>query len=82
PEPEPQPTPTPVPGQPVVPPTVPAKPETPVPAQPASPAAPVGPVVDQLPNTGEASSVTVTVLGASMLMAALALAGKRRRHNI
>ncbi len=82
PEPEPQPTPTPVPGQPVVPPTVPAKPETPVPAQLASPAAPAGPVVDQLPNTGEASSVTVTVLGTSMLMAAFALAGKRRRHNI
>ncbi|MFH0396507.1 GEVED domain-containing protein [Streptococcus sp. A34] len=80
------------PGTPVVPPVAPpTKPERPVspetpevpaqPVQPASPAAPAGPVVDQLPNTGESSSVAVTAIGASMLLAALALAGKRRRQE-
>ncbi|NQP65290.1 YSIRK-type signal peptide-containing protein [Streptococcus suis] len=82
------------PGTPVVPPTkperpvspetpeVPARPEVPAqPVQPANPAAPAGPVVDQLPNTGESSSVAVTAIGASMLLAALALAGKRRRQE-
>ncbi|WP_398585717.1 LPXTG cell wall anchor domain-containing protein, partial [Streptococcus suis] len=34
----------------------------------------------QLPNTGEASS-SATVLGAAMLVAAIALAGKRRRNE-
>ncbi|MGQ7393515.1 mucin-binding protein [Streptococcus suis] len=63
-------------------PEVPARPEVPAqPVQPASPAAPAGPVVDQLPNTGESSSVAVTAIGASMLLAALALAGKRRRQE-
>ncbi|HEM5123547.1 TPA: YSIRK-type signal peptide-containing protein [Streptococcus suis] len=63
-------------------PEVPVIPEVPAqPVQPASPAAPAGPVVDQLPNTGESSSVAVTAIGASMLLAALALAGKRRRNE-
>ncbi|HEM2795365.1 TPA: MucBP domain-containing protein [Streptococcus suis] len=50
--------------------------ETPVKPQPATPAAGQA----QLPNTGEASS-SATVLGAGMLIAALALAGKRRRNE-
>ncbi|MGQ7554333.1 MucBP domain-containing protein [Streptococcus suis] len=49
------------------------------------PQAPVAPTTAkagaaQLPNTGEASSVA-SVLGAAMLVAALALAGKRRRNE-
>ncbi|HFI0361670.1 TPA: MucBP domain-containing protein [Streptococcus suis] len=49
------------------------------------PQAPVAPTttktgVAQLPNTGEASSAA-SVLGAAMLVAALALAGKRRRNE-
>ncbi|HEL1968930.1 TPA: MucBP domain-containing protein [Streptococcus suis] len=49
------------------------------------PQAPVAPTTAkagaaQLPNTGEASS-SATVLGAGMLIAALALAGKRRRNE-
>ncbi|HFR3750461.1 TPA: MucBP domain-containing protein [Streptococcus suis] len=63
---------TPEPGRPV-----PPTPGTPVtPAKPATPAAGQA----QLPNTGEASS-SATVLGAGMLIAALALAGKRRRNE-
>ncbi|MFH0384586.1 YSIRK-type signal peptide-containing protein [Streptococcus sp. A18] len=63
-------------------PEVPARPEVPAkPAQPAQPASPAGPVVDQLPNTGESNSTAVTAIGASMLLAALALAGKRRRQE-
>ncbi|HFI0666389.1 TPA: YSIRK-type signal peptide-containing protein [Streptococcus suis] len=83
------------PGTPVVPPvTPPAKPDRPVspetpevparpevPAKPAQPASPAGPVVDQLPNTGESNSTAATAIGASMLLAALALAGKRRRQE-
>ncbi|HEM6214711.1 TPA: MucBP domain-containing protein [Streptococcus suis] len=49
------------------------------------PQAPVAPTTAkagaaQLPNTGEASS-SATVLGAAMLVAAIALAGKRRRNE-
>ncbi|HEM3167586.1 TPA: MucBP domain-containing protein, partial [Streptococcus suis 92-1400] len=69
---------TPEPGRPV--PPTPGKPGTPVtPVTPAKPATPAAGQA-QLPNTGEASS-SATVLGAGMLIAALALAGKRRRNE-
>ncbi|NQN65513.1 YSIRK-type signal peptide-containing protein [Streptococcus suis] len=53
--------------------------ETPVKPQPATPT-PTADKAKQLPNTGEASS-SATVLGAAMLVAALAIAGKRRRNE-
>ncbi|HFI0285430.1 TPA: MucBP domain-containing protein [Streptococcus suis] len=77
------------PGKPVTPPVTPSVPVTPVtpspvtpvtPATPASPSAPESSVA-QLPSTGETSSSAVAVLGAGMLVAALALAGKRRRNE-
>ncbi|HEM6310564.1 TPA: LPXTG cell wall anchor domain-containing protein, partial [Streptococcus suis] len=68
---------TPEPGRPGTPVTpAPGKPATPAPAKPATPATPVSGKA-QLPNTGEASS-SASILGASMLVAALALVGKRR----
>ncbi|MFM0590520.1 MucBP domain-containing protein [Streptococcus suis] len=53
--------------------------ETPVKPQPATPT-PTADKTKQLPNTGEASS-SAGVLGAAMLVAAIALAGKRRRNE-
>ncbi|WP_449454688.1 MucBP domain-containing protein [Streptococcus suis] len=53
--------------------------ETPVKSQPATPT-PTADKAKQLPNTGEASS-SAGVLGAAMLVAAIALAGKRRRNE-
>ncbi|NQG69588.1 LPXTG cell wall anchor domain-containing protein, partial [Streptococcus suis] len=53
--------------------------ETPVNPQPATPT-PTADKAKQLPNTGEASS-SAGVLGAAMLVAAIALAGKRRRNE-
>ncbi|HEM2786511.1 TPA: MucBP domain-containing protein, partial [Streptococcus suis] len=61
----------------------PGRPVPPTPGTPVTPAKPATPTADkakQLPNTGEASS-SATVLGAGMLIAALALAGKRRRNE-
>ncbi|NQN16985.1 LPXTG cell wall anchor domain-containing protein [Streptococcus suis] len=53
--------------------------ETPVKPQPATPT-PTADKAKQLPNTGEASS-SAGVLGAAMLVSAIALAGKRRRNE-
>ncbi|HEM5469369.1 YSIRK-type signal peptide-containing protein [Streptococcus suis] len=53
--------------------------ETPVKPQPATPT-PTADKAKQLPNTGEASS-SAGVLGAAMMVAAIALAGKRRRNE-
>ncbi|HEM5970086.1 TPA: MucBP domain-containing protein, partial [Streptococcus suis] len=53
--------------------------KTPSAPKPNAPAKASG--VAQLPNTGESSSAVVTALGAGMLIAALALAGKRRRNE-
>ncbi|HFU4377616.1 TPA: LPXTG cell wall anchor domain-containing protein, partial [Streptococcus suis] len=64
----------------------PQAPATPKPQAPAAPATPSAPATTakagaaQLPNTGEASS-SAAVLGAGMLIATLALAGKRRRNE-
>ncbi|MGQ7355056.1 LPXTG cell wall anchor domain-containing protein, partial [Streptococcus suis] len=71
PQPEPQPEPTPDPEP------VPA-PKPPV--APASPA-PVKQTAAQLPNTGESNTAAVSALGAGMLFATLALAGKRRKKD-
>ncbi|MFM0773369.1 YSIRK-type signal peptide-containing protein [Streptococcus suis] len=60
---------------------VPPKPQAPeAPAKPSAPVTTVKAGVAKLPNTGEASS-SATVLGAGMLVAALALVGKRRRKE-
>ncbi|MGC4422048.1 MucBP domain-containing protein, partial [Streptococcus suis] len=75
---------TPEPGRPV--PPTPGKPGTPEPGRPGTPVTPAKPATPtadkakQLPNTGEASS-SAGVLGAAMLVAAIALAGKRRRNE-
>ncbi|HEM2778958.1 TPA: MucBP domain-containing protein, partial [Streptococcus suis] len=64
-------------------PTTPVTPEPGRPGTPVTPAKPATPTADkvkQLPNTGEASS-SAGVLGAAMLVAAIALAGKRRRNE-
>ncbi|TII07780.1 LPXTG cell wall anchor domain-containing protein [Streptococcus suis] len=61
----------------------PGRPVPPTPGTPVTPAKPATPTADkakQLPNTGEASS-SAGVLGAAMLVAAIALAGKRRRNE-
>ncbi|HEM6027881.1 TPA: LPXTG cell wall anchor domain-containing protein, partial [Streptococcus suis] len=56
----------------------PGRPGTPV--TPAKPATPTADKAKQLPNTGEASS-SAGVLGVAMLVAAIVLAGKRRRNE-
>ncbi|HEL2739042.1 TPA: MucBP domain-containing protein [Streptococcus suis] len=60
----------------------PGRPGTQVPSAPAKPGQPATPKAGkaQLPNTGETSSAT-GVLGVAMLVAALAIAGKRRRNE-
>uniref|UniRef100_UPI0004924634 MucBP domain-containing protein n=1 Tax=Streptococcus suis TaxID=1307 RepID=UPI0004924634 len=57
-----------------------SKPVAPKPQAPVAPTTTTKTGVAQLPNTGEASSAA-SVLGAAMLVAALALAGKRRRNE-
>ncbi|HEM6290036.1 TPA: MucBP domain-containing protein [Streptococcus suis] len=75
---------TPTPGKPGTPatptPGKPGTPATPAPGKPATPATPASAAPGQLPNTGETSSAA-GVLGAAMLVAALAIAGKRRRNE-
>ncbi|NQL66875.1 LPXTG cell wall anchor domain-containing protein [Streptococcus suis] len=76
------------PSRPIV--VTPVKPETPVepevpttPAQPspAGPAQPASPGTAQLPNTGTSDSHAVTSIGASLFLAALAIAGTARRRE-
>ncbi|MGS4785971.1 mucin-binding protein [Streptococcus sp. P25B114] len=76
------------PSRPIV--VTPVKPETPVepevpttPAQPspAGPAQPASPGTAQLPNTGTSDSHAVTAIGASLFLAALAIAGTARRRE-
>ncbi|MET3634504.1 MucBP domain-containing protein [Streptococcus porcorum] len=65
-------------------PGVPVKPETPAkPGAPAKPEAPAKPtyVAETLPNTGEDNSASVAAMGASMILASLGLAAKRRRKE-
>ncbi|MGO0057936.1 MucBP domain-containing protein [Streptococcus suis] len=57
-----------------------SKPVAPKPQAPVAPTTTTKTGVAQLPNTGEASSAA-SVLGVAMLVAALALAGKRRRNE-
>ncbi|MFM0787153.1 MucBP domain-containing protein, partial [Streptococcus suis] len=57
-----------------------SKPVAPKPQAPVAPTTTTKTGVAQLPNTGEASS-SAGVLGAAMLVAAIALAGKRRRNE-
>ncbi|MFM0760250.1 MucBP domain-containing protein [Streptococcus suis] len=80
-----------VPGEPVTPPVAPVVPGEPVapatpvapvtPAKPAAPATSANSGAAQLPNTGESSTAAASALGVGMLIAALALAGKRRRNE-
>ncbi|WP_153048075.1 LPXTG cell wall anchor domain-containing protein, partial [Streptococcus suis] len=57
-------------------------PSTPVtPATPSVPATSAKSGAAQLPNTGESSTVAASALGVGLLVAALALAGKRRRNE-
>ncbi|HFI0230484.1 TPA: MucBP domain-containing protein, partial [Streptococcus suis] len=76
------------PSRPIV--VTPVKPETPVepevpttPAQPspAGPVQPASPGTAQLPNTGTSDSHAVTAIGASLFLAALAIAGTARRRE-
>ena len=65
-------------------PVTPVDPKAPVqPGVPAKPEAPAKPtyVAETLPNTGEDNSASVAAMGASMILASLGLAAKRRRKE-